>query len=180
MGTHPIFESDFDCLTGFRMNFIKDDDKFLLHPKIDYVKSGRITRQFIDWNSKTDEGEDFDPLEEYYDCEEGGYDSYEEEEEECGFSFEKQEDGKYFYIHPVPAELISVLIGRQHSTLKRIEQTSKCKLVLPKRGLDDVRIVGSKVTDVDRCKTLVELTLEGKRWTKTPNYFLSFSLAVPS
>jgi len=64
--------------------------------------------------------------------------------------------------------------------MKRIEQTSKCKLVLPKRGSDDVRIVGSKVTDVDRCKTLVELTLEGKRWTKTPNYFLSFSLAVQS
>ena len=73
---------------------------------------------------------------------------------------------------------------------------------MPKRGSDDVRIVGSKVTDVDRCKTLVELTLEGKRWTKervylqflneeineflvitqsqTPNYFLSFSLAVQS
>lgn len=54
--------------------------------------------------------------------------------------------------------------------MKRIEQTSKCKLVLPKRGSDDVRIVGSKVTDVDRCKTLVELTLEGKRWTKERVY----------
>ena len=66
----------------------------------------------------------------------------------------------------MPSELISVLIGKKGETIKRIEQTSKCKLVLPKRGSDDVRIVGSKVTDVDRCKTLVELTLEGKRWTK--------------
>merc|ERR1711970_896756 len=176
MGTHPIFESDFDCLTEFRMNFIKDHDQCLLHPKIDYIKtqSGgkKITRQFIDWNSQTDDQkDDFDALgeyEEYYDPEV----IYDSEEEENGISFEKQEDGMYFHIHPVPSELISFLVGPRGSTIKRIQETSKCKLHLPKRGSDDVRIVGAKVTDVDRCKTLVELTLEGKRWAKAPNYFL--------
>merc|ERR1712180_215869 len=129
MGTHPIFESDFGCLTELRMNFIKDDDQYLLHPKIDYVKgqSGgkKIIRQFIDWNSQVpEEDEDFDPLEKYYDPE-VEYDSYEDEEEEdFGFNYEKQEDGKYIYIHPVPSELISVLIGTKGQTIKRIEQTS--------------------------------------------------------
>jgi len=42
-------------LIELRMNFIKDDDQCLLHPKIDYVKGQsrgkNIIRQFIDWVS---------------------------------------------------------------------------------------------------------------------------------
>ena len=91
MVSHRVY-----TLIEFRMNFIKDDDQCLLHPKIDYVKGQsngkKIVRQFIDWvssiilrilmftvfqNSHQDaENDDFDPLEEYYDPE-GGYDSYE-------------------------------------------------------------------------------------------------------
>ena len=44
-----------NTLIEFRMNFIKDDDQCLLHPKIDYVKGQsngkKIVRQFIDWVS---------------------------------------------------------------------------------------------------------------------------------
>ena len=110
---------------------------------------------------------------EYWDCD--------DDEQFCedDYGFEIDADGFYYSLVDVPADLIGLVIGRKGDTKRRIERTSNCKIELPPKGSEQpVKISSKNPENVDRGRTQVELSIEGKRFNRKPGYFLSFSLAV--
>ena len=110
---------------------------------------------------------------EYWDCD--------DDEEFCedDYGFEVDANGFYYAYVDVPADLIGLVIGKKGDTKRRIERTSNCKIELPPKGSEQpVKISSKNPENVDRGRTQVELSIEGKRFNRKPGYFLSFSLAV--
>jgi len=81
----------------------------------------------------------------------------------------------------VPNMLHGVLIGAKGSNLSRIKQTTGCTVKPPPRhsNSDIVRINGSSRDAIERARVQIELSLEGKRFSKGATHFLSFRLSTP-
>ena len=95
--------------------------------------------------------------------------------------FEMDDQGFYFTRVDVPADLLGLVIGKGGESRRRIERTSNCTLVMPRRNSELPVVVRARSqASVDRGRTQVELSIEGKRFNKAPGYFLAFSLAVDS
>ena len=109
---------------------------------------------------------------EYWDVEDHDVDEY---------GFDVDEEGLYFTQLDVPVDLMSIVIGRRGENVKRIERTSKCTIEMPRhKSGTTITIRANRQDAVDRGKTQILLSIEGKRFKRQPGYFLSLSLAVQS
>lgn len=166
------------------MNFIeRDDDQSLLNPGVFELRERKKTRQFIDWNSigtnTTAEAEQLPAR--YSDGDDDDEEYWDAAEDEDDYGFEMDDQGFYFTRVDVPADLLGLVIGKGGESRRRIERTSNCTLVMPRRNSELPVVVRARSqASVDRGRTQVELSIEGKRFNKAPGYFLAFSLAVDS
>lgn len=91
-------------------------------------------------------------------------------------------NGLYSLSLPMPSEFFKFIIGSQGATRKNIEEDTKCRLSIPKRGVENgnVVITGETVSAVAHAKRRVEMVAWTNRFKTEPTHFLSIPLNLPN